>query len=333
MFQVSNSKINTWRRCHYSYYLKYVEKIVRKRKEGPLQRGIIIHSCLEAYNSNKSWKKPFKVFEEGFYKTTFAEERVELGDIPAMVKELMENYIHYYEEDELEYIENEQYFELPLTSEIELVGYIDAVVEDVRGKVWPMDYKTFARSPDRDTLIFNAQAANYIWALTELGYTPEGMIWDIIKAKEPTRPKLTAKTQKMSQAKLDSTPYTIIKGIKELGLDPNEFHDFINKHDYESYFQRHFIRLNKRVVDSIMEDTVSTAKQMLEQGETLKDRNLSRDCSWCSYKSICQAELLGLDVDYIIEAEYEPKKSREVPNDKEKEKKKTGSKKSTRNRR
>lgn len=69
-----------------------------------------------------------------------------------------------------------------------------------------------------------------------------------------------------------------------------------------------------------MEDTTSTAIEILNHGHQLKDRNLGRDCSWCSYKSICQAELMGLDVDYIIKADYEIKEKRDQDgNKKEKE--------------
>ncbi len=318
MFVVSNSKLNTWRRCHYSYYLKYILKLEKKVKPGPLQRGSIIHECLEEWNSGRSWKKPLERFTKEFYDNTFAEERLELGDLPKMVQELLEAYTHYYtEEEEFEYIQNELHFELPLTKEIAIQGYIDSIVEDERGRVWSMETKTYTRTPDRDFLLFNPQSATYIWALRELGYEPEGMLWNILKAKEPTKPRLTQKTQKLSLAKLDSTPYTIRKGIKELGLDPKDYEDFIGKHDYDGYFYRHQIRLNKNVVESIMDDTLSTALEVYEQGGVLKDKNLNRDCSWCSYRSICQAELMALDVDYIIEAEYQTRSREENDNGKE----------------
>jgi len=307
MLKVSNSRLTLWRRCHYAHYLKYVLKLIKKAKEEPLQRGSIVHECIEAYHNGKSWLKPFNKFKEEFYKTTFAEERVEMGDIPKMVQELLENYFYFYEDEELDYVTNELHFELPLTKDITIEGYIDAVVEDNRSKIWAKEYKTYSRMPDREFLVFNHQAATYIWAMNELGYVPEGMMWDILKAKEPSKPKITEKTKKLSLAKLDSTPYTVEKGIRELGLDPNEYRDFIDSHNYDGYFLRHQIRLNKNVVNLIMDDTKSTATEILHNGEKLKDRNLSKDCSWCSYRSICQAELMGLDTDYIIKTEYQLK--------------------------
>lgn len=292
-------------------------KLEKKLKPGPLQRGVVIHECLENWNNGKSWKKPLEAYKKEFYENTFEEERVELGDIPQMVQELLEAYTHFYTEEEFEYLQNELHFELPLTKDIAIQGYIDSIVEDGRGRIWSMETKTYARTPDRDFLLFNPQSATYIWALKQLGYNPEGMIWNIIKAKEPTKPKLTKKTKKLSVAKLDSTPYTVRKGIIELGFNPRDYQDFIDKHDYDSFFYRHAIRLNKNVVKSIIEDTRSTAIEIYERGGELKDKNLGRDCSWCSYKSICQAELMALDVGYIIEAEYQTRSREENDNGKE----------------
>ena len=326
MLKVSNSRINTWRRCHYSHFLKYVRKLEKKKKNPNLARGSVIHKCIEAYHSGKSWKKPFKEYEEHFYKTTFAEEILENGDIPKMVFDLLENYFFFYEDEEFTYLKNEFEFELELVPGITLVGFIDALVEDEKGGVWGKETKTYKSLPGREFLLFNNQSANYTWALAKLGYKVEGMMWDIVKAKRPTMPKLTAKTGVLSQAKLDSTPLSVRKGIIELGLDPNDYEEFINSHSFENYFIRNNIRLNQTVVNSILQDTIYTAREIQEKGEVSKDRNLGRDCSWCDFKPICQAELMGLDVDFIIQTDYE---KREKDGDKEKTQNK-GSKKGRR---
>ena len=305
--KISNSRVKVFRSCHYSHYLKYVRDIVKKQKASALVRGSIVHECLEAYNSGKSWKKPFNRFKEEFYENTFEEERVELGDIPDMVEELMENYTFYYEEvnpDEYEYVSNELHFEIPLIEGVRLEGYIDSVVEDSKGRLYTMEHKTYKRDPGREFIIFNPQSSIYNWAMEQLGKECHGTIWDIVKAKKPSWPSLL-KSGKLSKAKLDSTPYSVEKGILALGLDPDDYRDFINSHSFETYFTREVIRHNKHVTQGIMEDLKDTAKMIRDHGEELKDKNLGRDCSWCSYKEICQAEILGYDTDYIIQKEYE----------------------------
>jgi CRISPR/Cas system-associated exonuclease Cas4 (RecB family) len=320
-FKVSNSRIRLYRSCHFAHYLKYVKDLVKKVKSEPFQRGGLVHSAIESYHTGKSWKKVVSKFEEEFYDKTFSEERVELGDIPKMVRELLENYFYFYrhEDDQFKYLETELHFVLPLVGDIDIEGYIDGVVEDLdKNQIFGKEIKTYSRMPDRELLVFNIQSSIYLWALKQLDYSPRGILWDILKAKEPTKPKITQKKQELSLAKLDSTPYTVIKGIQELGLNPKDYEEFINKHSFDGYFIRYQVRHNPKVTKSIMEDTKATAKEIYFKGPKMKDKNLGKNCGWCSYKSICQAELMGLDTDYIIKADYQ---SREEGRNGNKEKK------------
>lgn len=303
--KVSNSRIQAFRKCHYSHYLKYVAGLVKKEKGGALERGSVLHECVEYYCTGRSWRRPYNKFAKEFYNKHFAEEIVELGDIPAMVKALMENYQEYYEEEPYDYISCEQYFELPLIQGVDLIGYIDAIVSEEGNpkNVWGKEIKTYSKTPDRDFLVMNNQSSLYMWALEKLGFPVKGMLWDIIRAKEPTKPRLTA-GGKLSQARIDSTPLSLRKGIIELGLDPKEYEDFISTGDYSNYLYRFPIRKNDQVIQTILEDTKSTAKDIRDRGEELRDRNLGKECAWCSYKDICQAEMLGLDTSYIIKKHY-----------------------------
>jgi hypothetical protein len=290
--------------------MKYIMNLVPKTKGGPFQRGTLIHACLEAYHSGRSWKKEVKRFGEAFYRDTFAEERAIIGDIPKMVYALMDSYFHFYEDDDEERLATELHFDLPLTRDIYIEGYIDALT-GTKKSVWSWEYKSFARMPDMDFLIFNMQSGIYSWAESEMGYGPEGTVWDIIKAKEPSVPHITEKTKKLSVAKLDSTPYAVERGIKQLGFNPDDYRTFIDSHNYNDFFYRHKVRVSPRVVKSIMRDTLDTARDIADHGEKRMDRNLNKTCAWCGYKPICQAALMGLDVDYIIKKQFEQRKERE----------------------
>lgn len=304
ILKISNSKVNTWRRCHMAYRYKYVMKLRPKRKGMALRRGSIIHECIEAYDSGKSWKKLQKKFAKDFYEETFQEEILEIGDIPKMVMELMENYQALYEEDGLNYLGSEVHFELPLMPGVVIEGYLDALVEDRDGCIWPKETKTYKKNPDYDFLLMNTQSALYTWAVTELGYNPKGTLWDIIRAKEPTRPEFL-KNGQLSRKAIDSTPYTVEKAIREAGLDPNNYQELLNRVSFDNYFRRYPIRVNPTIVKGIMGDFKSTAREILNQGPKLCDRNLGKNCAWCDYKPLCQAELMGLDTDYIIKKQFE----------------------------
>ncbi len=302
--KISNSKVSTWRKCHMAYHYKYHEHLRPKKKGIALRRGSIIHECIEAYDSGRSWRKPFNSFAKQFYEETFKEEIAEIGDIPRMVEELMENYQALYDEDSLTYLGNEVHFELPLMPGVVIEGYLDALVEDEAGCVWPKETKTYKRNPDYDFLLLNTQSALYTWAVMEMGYKPKGTLWDIVRAKEPSRPAFTQKGE-ISKKGIDSTPYTVRKALREMGKDPKDYQDLIDKVSFDDFFRRYPVRVNHTVVKGIMEDFKSTAKEIQKQGHKLCDRNLGKGCSWCDYKPLCQAELMGLDTEYIRKKQFE----------------------------
>lgn len=302
--KLSNSKVTTWRKCHKAYYYKYGLKLRPKKKGIALRRGSIIHECIEAYDSGRSWRKPYRNFAKQFYEETFKEEIVEMGDIPRMVEELMENYQALYENDGLIYLGNELHFELPLMPGVVIEGYLDALVEDEKGAIWPKETKTYKRNPDYDFLLLNTQSALYTWAVTEMGYSPKGTLWDIIRAKEPGRPQFL-KDGKVSKRGIDSTPYTVKKALREMGQNPEDYEDLLAKVSYEDYFRRYPVRVNPTVVKGIMDDFKSTAREIMKSGDKLHDRNLGKGCAWCDYKPLCQADLMGLDTEFIQKKQFE----------------------------
>lgn len=287
-----------------AYYYKYGLKLRPKKKGIALRRGSIIHECIEAYDSGRSWRKPYRNFAKQFYEETFKEEIVEMGDIPRMVEELMENYQALYENDGLIYLGNELHFELPLMPGVVIEGYLDALVEDEKGAIWPKETKTYKRNPDYDFLLLNTQSALYTWAVTEMGYSPKGTLWDIIRAKEPGRPQFL-KDGKVSKRGIDSTPYTVKKALREMGQNPDDYEDLLAKVSYEDYFRRYPVRVNPTVVKGIMDDFKSTAREIMKSGDKLHDRNLGKGCAWCDYKPLCQADLMGLDTEFIQKKQFE----------------------------
>ena len=318
---VSNSRLNLFRRCHRAHYYKYCWNIVPRRKGEALERGSAIHACLEAYYKGKSWKKEWKKFRDKWEAEHLLEEKELLGDIPQMVYDLMENYIECYEaeDEDIDYLETELHFEVPLVEGIELEGYIDYIARDDKGIVIG-ETKTHKMFPNNDVRLFNAQSSIYAWVLNEklsLYEEPiKRIVWNYIKAKQPTEPQVL-KNGKLSTKKIDSTPYTVSKTIKKLGLNEKDYADLISAQSYDNYFRRHELRINKKVMNSIVEDTISTAQQ-IKNNPLLKDRNLGKDCSFCDYRGICQAELIDpeADLSYIIKVDYEERGRRNEENEK-----------------
>jgi len=328
-FKVSNSRLTLYLRCPYAHHVKYYGGLVKKLKAMPLQRGSGVHDAIDTFHKGKSWKKSVATFRKEFNEKHIPSEIQEIGDVPEIVEIICDNYFEYYgNDDDLTYLETELHFMLPLTKDIDMEGYIDGIVEDSKSIVWPLETKVFARWPDLDFMIFNPQGFRYIWAMNQLGYEPPGILWNIIAGKPPSKPTLTTKGV-LSKAKLASTPLTVRKGIIELGLDPKDHEDYINSFEYDSFFLRHQVRIPKNTVKQYMGETIDLAKLIHKEGHKNKIRNFSKDCSWCSYKPICQADLRGLDVDFVIKKLYERREN----NGKGKEETKSTRKEKARNRR
>ena len=81
---------------------------------------------------------------------------------------------------------------------------------------------------------------------------------------------------------------------------------------------RQYLPLNDTILKNVYEDAVTTANQIREFMNKPKeefDRNLTRDCSWCEYYPLCQAELRGLDSDFMRKVDYKKKEKGEQENE------------------
>jgi hypothetical protein len=318
MYKVSYSKIKQYMDCKYAWHLKYVEELERRKKAPAFERGGMVHACLESYRNGKSWKRTWKKLDQEYRNTTFQEEIEEFGDMGELAKAMVEGYIEYHQNESYDYIASEQEFNIPFMPDIEIVGYIDAIVKSPDG-VYAFETKTYSRMPDYDSLLFNSQSTLYQWVLKQMGHKRvKGCIWDICLAKMPSEPKFL-QNGSVSKAALASTPQVVIRWCKENDIPDDVKYDLLSRVSWESFYQRHTIRLHPSVEKQLIGEMKITALEMALSEGIRKERNLGMHCSWCSYKSICQAEILGADVDYIKEHDYrkketDPRKGKEEKN-------------------
>ncbi len=73
---ISQSGVKLYKRCPQAYYYKKVEHLIPKHSALPLQRGIIIHSALEAYYNHENWKAAIDEYQD-FWDALTEEEQVE----------------------------------------------------------------------------------------------------------------------------------------------------------------------------------------------------------------------------------------------------------------
>lgn len=315
--KVSNSSIKTWRKCKKEYYYKFILKLEKKAAPAPLYKGKLIHEILEERIKGGHWRGLMrKKIDE--YNGLFEEEKEMYGDLPTELPTIMEGYHDLYKNDGLEYFdldgrraEFDIYVALdgkPLEESLLIyTGKIDAIATDRDGRVWLMDHKSFTTLPDENFRFTNQQILLYAWAMELMDEypKPDGVIWDYIRTKVPSKPELL-KNGTMSQRQLDTTKKVYMDALVEAGLDPADYQDYLNKLEgrEKNFYRRIYLPINNRMIEPVVNDLIETAKEIQALHDVVRARSLDRHCSFCSFKMVCQADLQGLDTEFILKSHF-----------------------------
>lgn len=312
---LSHSRMKLWRRCQMAHWYRYYARLRKIKPPTALFVGTGIHSILEAHALRGHWQEEWEAFKTDFNKL-FIEERQELGDLPAMVKTIMEGYFIRYENDGLTYPKRHRgkNTEIPVTvdlsNHVRFVGFIDRFPVDRDGRNWVMDHKSCKNVPDEDSRFADLQLLLYVWLLPQLGYPqPDGVIWDYIRKKPPTIPEVLVKGGISKNKSIDTTYAVYMQTVYEkLGVDAlpqyEEFAQTLKGREDRFYRRIYLPSPNKSMVESVVRDVIATGKEIYERGATSMVRNMGRDCKSCSYYSLCSAEVRGLDSEFIRKTEY-----------------------------
>ncbi len=314
LFKVSQTKVKTFRTCRRAYYLRYVDgwkKIVKAR---PLRFGIIIHEMLEAFAEGKD---PFAVLTATGkkHKKLFADERELYGNIIEDIRVIMENYFKIHTKKSLRFIKHqgkaaEHKLEVDIGDNFLFVFRVDHFGRTENGLRWLVENKTFSKKPSEDQRWRDLQTCMYIRACEMLGITKlNGVLWNYIKSKAPTRPEVLKDGIHLSKRKIDTLPQTVQAVMKEHGLKEKDNKEQIQqaKYNVNSYFDRVFTPIVPQVVETLFNEFIETCFDIRDQHGELSDRSIGQHCGWCEFEPLCRTELTGGDLDYVKEHEYEQK--------------------------
>jgi|ERR1700747_1932513 len=315
---ISFSKAKLWKKCKMAFNYKYVQKLEKRKKALPLMMGTAIHSVIEEYREGRDPQVPMDQFKKDFNKL-FNEEKAELGDLPTELQGIMETYFSHYANDGLSYpvrrwgIQSEIPIKFYLDNFTQFIGYVDAFPQDSEGRDWVLDHKSCKSIPDEASRFGDTQLVLYVELLPQLGYPkPVGVIWDYLRKKPPTIPE-TLKSGELSRAKKIDTTYKVYMETVDRVLGPDkrpEYEEFAQtlKGREEKFLRRIYLpNPNRDMINTVVQDIVTTAKEIRLFAPTSTVRSQTRDCSWCGYYNLCQAELRGLDSDFIRKADYQIK--------------------------
>jgi len=312
---VTNSKLKSYLACQRSYWYKYDRLLVPKLTAQPFKRGTWLHELLESHYNGYGWKKRHAELTEEFNRL-FDEEKEYYGDLPDFCNRVMASYVFHWKKEDatLKYIAAEDECEVPLPGPGNHTFRLkfDMIVEDEYGR-WLFENKSHNTIPGADYRFLDTQSNLYVWALNELGTYGEivGICWNYLRAKAPTIPKLLKSGTALSKAKIDTDALTMVRAIKEYGLDLDDYRDVISRlqHGTSTYFRRERVPAAPKVVETLVAEAAYTAGQMERGYEPV--RTISRSCEYCSYKDLCVVDLYGGNSKQMIKLKYKPADKKE----------------------
>lgn len=319
MFQVSWSKIRTWRTCKRSYWYKYNEGLKKKSPPLPLLRGAALGEMLDLRAMKKNGLKALDKYAET-YRLLFIEEQEMYGDFIGDLTKIYQGYCETYDKEGFEYTGIELELKVKLTKNIEFVGYIDKIVRDKEKLLWEMDHKSHKNIPGEDQRYADLQQVFYVWGYNQ-GVKKEknklsGVLWDYIRTKPPTVPEQLKNGELSRRANMDTTYSTYLAEIKSLKLDPANYRDILErlKSEPNTFFQR--VKLpssNDAMTKTVVQDMINTAQEIyfvtgvgvLPWTKDQATRSMSNwNCPGCEFFEVCQTELRGYDASFIKKTRY-----------------------------
>lgn len=317
---ITNSMLTTFRRCIKQSEYKYVHRLKPRLLGQPLKRGTWVHELLEVHTKGGDWRKHHKKLSAQFDKM-FDEEKEMYGDMPREIEHLMESYFWHYKKDPWIYHESEFELEVELPNGSIFRGKVDNLIENSSG-LWLVDHKTHKTLPNLRYKMLDTQSPLYIWAARKNGIPVNGFIWNYIRWKEPTYPKLAyagKANERLSKVNIETDYPTFKRGLKALGQnleDHKDKLDYLKGQRYEPgqpqtspFFLRYVMEKQDDLIERVIKELRRTEKRMRKYDFSDPDaveRTVGRHCEFmCSYTDICGMELFGGNTKPIIKQNFE----------------------------
>lgn len=321
---LTNSMLTAFRRCIKQAEFKYVHRLKPLRLGGPLKRGTWVHALLEEDAKGGDWRKLHKQLSRQFNEM-FDEEKDFYGDMPTEIARVMKSYFWHYKHDPWKYLETELELTAELPNGVLLRIKFDALIENQWG-LWLVDHKSHKTLPNLEYRMLDTQSPIYTWVAHQNGYPVNGFIWNYLRWKAPTIPKMAyagTKRQRLSLSAIDTDYPTMKRALKqykeEWGIDPKDYQDRLDRLKAVQYrpgepqsspfFRRDVFEKQPDLVNRVLKEAMRSADRMNNYDWSDPDaveRTVGRHCQFmCSYTDICTAQLLGHNLRPLLRQNYE----------------------------
>lgn len=184
--EVSNNSTSIFNSCQKKYFWTYVQGLKPIRKSSALSLGGIIHEAFDLYYRGTSLGDTSKFIHDTMDSQIANAKPEEIEDLTIVKHILLGMWsFHPFKLSDWTSIKPEMEFrvKIPGTRGIVFVGKIDGLVTDQSGSMWVRELKTTSQPFSQFELRSrqSPQGSGYIWAMRQLGYPVQGIIYDYIK--------------------------------------------------------------------------------------------------------------------------------------------------------
>lgn len=303
---ISYSRVSSYLSCPAKHNFSYVERLTPKGIVRPLSFGTDFHKLLEHRHYPPTLESAWIGIRDA-YNALDPKQQESLGDDYLLdLEEIFVDYQQIYSGEEVP-IETEHEFKIQIATYQGIPVYFHGIIDEIYSdKI--ADHKTFTNAPDKGIMAMNMQSMLYAKAYElESGKKVSTILWDYIKSKPAESPIWLEKSGRFSEANSSKiTPMSWLRACKERGITDPEILGKAGKYqgNIQNFFFRHEVEVIPNMVDTVWDDFTNVVKDIVTRGERNKVKNITRDCTWCNYRSLCYAQFTGADVDYVKLTDY-----------------------------
>ena len=219
----------------------------------------------------------------------------------------MVGYDEEYKDEKFKYLLIEETISsIPLTQHTKLKLRPDKIAEDEQGLKFLWETKTGKKIPPEEFRLWDLQTIIYVWGARQVGFPLDGILWDYLRTKPPAVPKLLKDGSLSKRQKIDTTCRTYKKAIKDNKLDIADYKDILKKikSNESTFYRRIKLPIAEKTLNRIIDDARKSSLEIYYMQDHPIREISGFNCRRCFYKSLCYAELRGLDADFIRSSEF-----------------------------
>jgi hypothetical protein len=314
----SYSDISTYARCPKSYEYRVVQRLQAKKRSHVLWLGSLVHQQLQAYYSGDLRATRERQYSE-------AEDVVLDDDLLGGVNlvdaagQLVDEYVRYREDDDWTVLTCEEQYIMSFPSGRVISFTPDLVVEDRDENVWIVDHKTTSNAGPRPSVMegLSHQPLLYLAGVSAVWPKTTGFVFNYIRKKLPTMPRLTKQGRVADLHRVDTTARVLRHFLHteapHLLEDPEHVARMHELENDNRFFWRKTVYYTPQLLAHGIADTIEWLESMEEAQHCRRYPRSFNNCESCEFASLCHAEMLELPgVGDIRTQQYEPRQPKNV---------------------